>query len=178
MNKITYYPYDKQGFYTELPVEFEELADPPPNATKFKPIAREGHRPWWSGMGWIQVVDIRGLTLDQKKAAMLTLTTAIKPPFAESKYSLAETASWPYQLEEAKAIERGEAPGPMLQALAEAEGIKIKDLAARVLTKHAERVQAIARSTVAVQKLRNQIQGATSETQLPGLGGIMRAIYR
>lgn len=177
---FTYYPYaplvrgkTKLLAYTGTPVTVDRGAEVPANASVWRPgVCGDGMVPYFDDGAWHIGHDITVLTLDQMKGFALSAVTRAFEHTAASlvgTYSPAEQKSWGQQVTDAQAVLAGSAESPLLNALAKARGLDVKDLAQKIVDKAAAYATSYAEALATFQAARDAIDAATTVDDLPAL---------
>lgn len=160
-----YWLYDSAGYYTGKTVKASTC---PANGARFEPKLVQGTTPWFDGVGWRALPDLRSPDLPLSAAKSRALSALEKRKFSEpDAYPPGERATFDAQYAEAQVVSSGGEAGPYLTAIAAATGEKVTDLAKKVLAKRKTYDEAMAKFGAEVQAMRNRIEAATTAEELP-----------
>lgn len=134
-------------------------------------------RPRWDGE-WIEgatQADLDEAESERLETARDQARTRIRSAYAEAiasvcdPYPAAERETWSEQVEEAVAVQDGSTDAPLLQAIADARGLTLTEIAQRVLAKRATYKAVVGPATGKRQKLEQQIDAAETVEELDGI---------
>jgi len=149
------------GSSVELPIE----NTPPENSSEYPPpIPSSGEIAYHDGIGWVLGPDVRAMDLSvlQNKALLQVnaqFAYAIEQ-LKNGKYFPEEQESWNLQLSEAEQVLTGKFTSSLLQTLADARGITVKEMAQSIVDKADSYNKAYFLELASMQAKRESIKSA------------------
>jgi len=174
---MKYYLYNEQGYYTGESVESEE---PVERGFEFEPqfqSLQPGFEPWFDGFGWRAAPNYQSTKWkfgEAKEHALMLVAETRFVSQSQEKYSPAEQATFDAQYAEAQVVQSGGEPGVYLQAISNATGEPIAEIASKIMQQRAAYDAELAQFAARLQALRHRIVQAPNKSKLPSYAEIIR----